>query len=256
MRKYFNIRYEFDRTRVHSCIDDRLKMPGSDYICVADGVIMNLANRRPKYMDVINGGLLTICDSSYVPLYIRMIYGHRYHQYCGAEIFFEIVASRKYRMIFLGTQQNILDGLRTNLAALNPDVKDMKFVELPFCDITGFDYEGIARMVEEDGAEIVWVALGAPKQEWFMSMLKPHLGHGIMIAVGAAFKFFSGTEINRAPEWMVRNHMEFIHRLLKEPKKQTRRCFHIVRTLPGLLAREWRNKRRNPSPDDDSIPQE
>lgn len=76
---------------------------------------------------------------------------------------------------------------------------------------------------------------------------KPHLSHGVMIAVGAAFKFFSGVDTSRAPQWMVRNHLEFVHRLGKEPRKQFSRCFDIVRTLPGLLYGEWRRKRQKQS---------
>lgn len=244
MKTYFNIKYEFNRKTVHDSIARRLSQPGADYICVADGVIMNVANRRPKYLEVINGGMLTICDSSYVPLYLKWIYGQKYDQYCGSEIFLDIVASRKYRMIFLGTQQNILDGLQQELAKINPDVETMTFHELPFCEITKFDYPAIAKLIEEDGADIIWIALGAPKQEFFMNLLQPHLNHGVMIAVGAAFKFFSGIGTKRAPNWMIRYHLEFVHRLSKEPSKQIRRCFHIVRTLPGLLFGEWRHKHK------------
>lgn len=243
MNTYFNIRYEFDRSRVHESIAERLTKSGSDYICVADGVILNIANRVKEYLEVVNGGMFSICDSSYVPLYIKRIYGENYEQYCGSEIFIDVVASRKYRMIFLGTQQPILDGLKENLEKINPDIADMKFIELPFCKVKEFDYPAIAKMIEEDGADIVWVALGAPKQEFFMSMLKPHLNYGVMIAVGAAFKFFSGVESSRAPQWMVRNHLEFVHRLSQEPTKQFKRCFHIVRTLPGLLYKEWQISR-------------
>lgn len=242
MKTYFNIRYEFDRKQVHDSIAKRLHEPGADYICVADGVIMTVANRQPEYLNVINGGLLTICDSSYVPLYIKWIHGVKYGQYCGSEIFLDIVASRKYRMIFLGTQQRILDGLKRELSKINPDVEGMAFHELPFCDVPNFNYPAIARLVEDDGADIVWVALGAPKQEFFMHRLKPHLRHGVMIAVGAAFKFFSGIGVKRAPDWMVRYHLEFVHRLAKEPNKQFHRCFHIARTLPGLLYKEWKHK--------------
>lgn len=243
MNTYFNIRYELERRKVHESIAERLTQAGSDYICVADGVILNTANRVKQYLDVVNGGMFSICDSSYVPLYIRWIYGQQYDQYCGSEIFMDIVSSRKYRMIFLGTQQHILDGLKKNLTKVNPHVENMAFVELPFRTVSQFDYPEIARMIEEDGADIVWVALGAPKQEIFMSMLKPHLKHGVMIAVGAAFKFYSGVDTSRAPEWMVRNRLEFVHRLTKEPKKQFRRCFHIVRTLPVLLYKEWKYSR-------------
>lgn len=249
MKKYFNINYEFDKDRVHSSIAERLTKEGSDYICVADGVILNIANRQPDYLEVVNGGMFSICDSSYVPLYLKWIYGMKVSQYCGSQIFQDIIASRKYRMIFLGTQQTTLDGLQRNLVSTNPDVVDMKFLELPFCKVEDFDYPAIARMVDADGADIIWVALGAPKQENFMARLKPHLNHGVMLGVGAAFKFFSGgVDTKRAPQWMVDHHLEFVHRISKEPRKQFKRCFDIVRTLPGLLYGEWRRKNRNNKP--------
>ncbi|MDD6723596.1 MAG: WecB/TagA/CpsF family glycosyltransferase [Bacteroidales bacterium] len=245
MKSYFNIRYEMDRGRVHDAIAEQLTKPGSDYICVADGTILTVVNKDKDYREVVNGGMFSICDSSYVPLYIKWLYGERYGQYCGSEIFKDIVSGGKYRMIFLGTQQNILDGLKANLAKLNPEVVNMTFSELPFRKVDEFDYEGIAEMIEKDGAEIIWIALGAPKQEIFMSRLKPHLKHGVMIAVGAAFKFYSGVSSNRAPRWMVRHHLEFVHRIFKEPKKQLKRCSMIVFTLPKLLWQERKRKKEN-----------
>lgn len=250
MEQYFNIRYEFDKEKIHQSIDQQIKKSSADYICVADGVILNTANRNPDYLKVVNGGIFSICDSSFVPLYIKKIYGKNYTQYSGSNIFIDIVKSKKYRMIFLGTNTEILNGLKQNLSSFNTDVKNMKFVELPFCKVEDFDYPSIAKMIEEDGDDIIWIALGAPKQEIFMSKLKPYLNHGVMIAVGAAFKFFSGVEAKRAPEWMVKNHLEFIYRLTREPKKQSRRVFDILRTLPGLLYKEWRRSKtlQSPSP--------
>ncbi len=245
MHTYFNILYEFDKTQVHAQIATRLKEPGSDYICVADGVILNTANRNKDYLRVVNGGMFSICDSSYVPIYIRWIYGKRYEQYCGSQIFMDIVKSQKYRMIFMGTSEATLRGLRNYLITENPDVANMQFVSLPYRKVEDFDYMAIAQMIEEDKADIVWVALGAPKQEIFMSLLKPHLMHGVMIAVGAAFKFFSGTDEKRAPKWMLNMHLEFVYRIFQDPKKQLKRCGWIVLTLPRLLYSEWKNKRNN-----------
>lgn len=245
MKTYFKINYEFDKGAVHEAIERRLTEPGADYICVADGVILNIANRNSDYLKVVNGGMFSICDSSYVPLYIRLLYGTQYRQYCGSQIFQDIISSRKYRMIFLGTQQSILDSLQRNLVKFNPYVENMKFEELPFCKVEDFDYESIARMIDEDNAEIIWVALGAPKQELFMSRLKPHLKHGVMIAVGAAFKFFSGVDEKRAPKWMVDSHLEFVYRISRDPRKQLNRCYHIISTLPALLISEWHRKKRS-----------
>lgn len=239
MKTYFNINYEFDKREVHRAIETAQK----GYICVADGVVMNMANREPEYLKVVNGSLFSICDSSWVPVYLKSIYGVKYEQYCGAEIFKDIVSSRKYRMIFLGTHQKILDGLQREVMKMNPDVASMKFVELPFRKAEEFDYPEIAQMIEEDGAKIIWVALGAPKQERFMSLLLPHLKQGVMLGVGAVFKFYSGLEESRCPEWIQKHHLEFVYRIMQEPKKQLTRCYWIVRTLPGLYLGERKRAR-------------
>ena len=244
MENYFNIRYEFDKSQVHKSISTHLSQPGSEYICVADGVILDNVNRNPKYKDIVNNGLFAICDSSYVPLYLKWLYGIRRRQYSGSEIFKDIVSEGRYRMIFMGTSEEILSALRKNLIKLNPEVAKMQFIELPFMDVDEFDYPEIAGLIQTDGADIVWIALGAPKQEYFMANLKPHLNHGIMIAVGAAFKFFSGIDAKRAPGWMVRNHLEFVYRIFSEPRKQLNRCWHIITSLPRLLYQESKHKSR------------
>jgi N-acetylglucosaminyldiphosphoundecaprenol N-acetyl-beta-D-mannosaminyltransferase len=246
MKSYFNINYEFDKQEVHRAIEAAQK----GYICVADGVVMNTANRDSEYLQVVNGSMFSICDSSWVPVYLKRIYGIQYEQYCGSDIFKDIVSSRKYRMIFMGTSQATLEGLQSELIKMNPEVKDMSFVELPFRDVEDFDYPGIAKMVEADGSKIIWVALGAPKQEKFMNKLLPYLSSGVMIGVGAAFKFFSGKDESRCPEWMQKHHMEFVYRIIQDPKKQLKRCFWIVVTLPKLYFMERKRakvaRRKNP----------
>lgn len=245
MEKYFNIRYEFDRGKVEKAIASAIGNSSHGYICVADGVILDRVNRDPEYCKVVDGAMFSICDSSYVPLYLKWIYGIHREQYCGSQIFMDIIHSRKYRMFFMGTSQEILDGLKSNLVKIDPKVAEMTFYELPFCSADAFDYPAIAKMVRNDRADIIWVALGAPKQEIFMSKLNPYIDRGVMIAVGAAFKFFSGVEARRAPDWMVKLHLEFVYRIICEPKKQLHRCWNIISTLPKLLREEKRKKIQN-----------
>lgn len=242
MAVFFNIDYEFDRDVVLRKIDQTVANGGLGYICVADGVILNLVDRLPGYKEVVAGAMFSICDSAYVPLYLRWLYGLRLTNYTGSDIFADLVAKKKYRMMFLGASQDILDALKEKLVEKDPRIGDMTFVELPFCNVEDFDYASIARQVEADRPDIIWVSLGAPKQEIFMSMLKQHIGRGVMIAVGAAFKFHSGKGEKRAPQWMLDHRMEFIFRIWQSPRKQLNRCVWIVRTLPGLLCKEWRSK--------------
>ena len=244
MENYFNIRYEFDKQSVFRAIDEALLLGTPGYICVSDGVILATVNKDAEYREVVDGAMFSVCDSGYVPLYLRWIYGIERKQYCGSEIFMDIIRTKRYRMAFLGTTQQTLDGLKQHLSEIDPRIEDMWFYSLPYKRVDEFDYPAIAEMLEKDGAEIIWIALGAPKQAIFMSKLKPYLKRGVMIAVGAVFKFYSGTDVNRAPSWMVRAHLEFVHRIYCEPKKQLRRCSMIIVSLPKLLFQEWNRKRK------------
>lgn len=242
MESYFNIRYEFDKEQVWKLIDEQILAKEPAYVCVADGVVVDNVQRDLKYRNTVNGSMFAICDSGWVPVYLRWIYGIDRKQYCGPMIFKDLVAQGKHRMIFMGTNQKTLDSLQQELAKMNPDVMGMTFYELPFKTVDEFDYPAIAKMIEEDNADIVWVALGAPKQDFFMSLLKPHLKRGVMIGVGAAFNFYSGMGEKRAPEWVTRMHLEFIYRIMQSPKKQLKRCWGIITSLPVMLYQEWRRK--------------
>lgn len=242
--RYFDINYEFDREAVQTAIDRHLSEGRPGYICVADGVILDMAHRDPAYMEVINGSIFSICDSSYVPLYIRAIHGLRLRQYSGSEIFRDIVSARRHRMFFLGAHRELLESLKLNLMGINPEVADMQFMELPYCGVDEFDYPDIAEKINSDNSDIIWVSLGAPKQEIFMHRLLPHLHRGVMVAVGAAFKFYGGIDEKRAPEWMIRRHLEFVHRIIQEPRKQMKRCSRIMRSLPAILRKEIKTRRQ------------
>lgn len=243
MGTFFNIRYELDKPTVLQRIDDQINNDEVGYVCVADGVILNLVDRLPGYKEVVDEAMFSICDSSYVPLYLRWIYGMDADQYCGIDLFRDIIGKKKYKMAFLGGSEYILDAIKQKLSTEDERADEMLYMELPFCRADEFDYESIARIVNRHKPDIIWVSLGAPKQEIFMNMLKPYLHHGVLIAIGAAFKFYCGKGERRAPQWMINNHLEFFYRIIHSPRKQLNRCAWITRTLPGLLYGEWKRKK-------------
>jgi N-acetylglucosaminyldiphosphoundecaprenol N-acetyl-beta-D-mannosaminyltransferase len=87
-------------------------------------------------------------------------------------------------------------------------------------------------------ADVIWCALGAPKQELWMRRASPRLGSALLFGVGAAFDFHSGTKA-RAPAWVRRAGFEWLHRLLSEPRRLLGRyvvtnsqfAFHVTRAL-------------------------
>lgn len=243
MEKYFYINYEFNPLVVQEGIAQRIAENGTGYVCVADANILQQVHNDLNYRKVVEGAMFSICDSSWVPVFLKWIYGIDRSQYCGSMIFKDLIEMKRYRHLFIGTSTRVLNALKDNLMVMDPAIKGMTFYEPPFCDVEDFDYPAIAEMINRDNPDIIWVALGAPKQEIFMSKLQPYLKRGVQIAVGAAFKFYSGLDEKRAPAWMRRSKLEFLYRIYAEPKKQFARCKQIVLTLPGIIREESRRKR-------------
>lgn len=242
MEHYFGINYEFSKERIFGRIDRTIATDGKGYVCVVDGIVLTETHLSPSYLDIINQSLFSISDSRWVPLFIRAIHHVNVAPYQGPQIFLDMVKMCKYRMYFLGGDQVLLDALRQRLTAYDPAIADMPFRTLPFCGIDDFDYEGIASDINSYAPDIIWVSLGAVKQETFANRLLPHLQRGVMLTVGAVFKYNSGLpHTRRAPEWMVRCHVEFLFRLCQEPRKQSRRVWRYVSTLPAILWQEYRH---------------
>lgn len=244
MKQYFNINYEFDKQAVWDRIDEQLFHEGARYICVADGNIMQMVHKDLEYREVVNASMFSICDSSWAPLFLKRLYGVSYEQYCGSQIFEDLTGKKKYRQFFIGTSEKILTGLKIELSKKDPSISGMTFYAPPFCKVEEFDYPAIAEMINNDNPDIVWVALGAPKQENFMHRLQPYLKRGVMIGVGAVFNFYCGLENapKRAPKWMIDHHLEFVYRAFSEPKKQLHRCHQIIVTFPQIYKEEKKKR--------------
>ena len=263
MAEYFHINYEFSREKALERIDARctggaspvpatsilaslrlsdartgLVPSGAAYICVADGNVLVQVHRNPDYRAVVQGAMFSICDSSWVPLYLKRLYGFQPEQYSGSDIFRDLTGAGRYTMAFLGASQEVLDALKAELSKVDPRIADMLFLELPFAKAEDFDYESIAATVNAVSPDIVWVALGAPKQEFFAARLAPLLHRGVIIPVGAVLNFRAGLGIQRAPDWMVKTHLEFLYRIFSEPRKQLRRVWQILRWTPAILREE------------------
>lgn len=240
MNYYFNIKYEFDYNEIHRLIDVSPK----GYICVADGTIMRYVHKDMEYRKIVNNSLFSISDSSWTPIFLKWIYGIKVDAYPGPQLFLDVIKRKKYRMFFMGSNQRLLNSLKTELSKIDSNIADMSFYELPFCKVEDFDYKSIAKIVNDDRPHIIWVALGAPKQEIFMSKLAPYLHQGIQIAVGAAFTFYSGLSgTKRAPEWVRKMKLEFLYRVFQEPRKQGRRSYDHVKALPSILKEEYQKSK-------------
>jgi len=244
MINYFNVNFEFNKDKVNETIQECIERGIPGYVCSIDGNNLIFANKNPLHLQAVNGAIVNLCDSAWTPFLINIIYRTHYKNYTGADLFLEYVKLRRYRQFFLGSTPEILDGLRSELSKIDSTIFEMKFETLPFRKVEEFDYQGIAKMINEDKPDIIWVSLGAPKQEQFMFRLKPFLNRGIMFGFGAIFNFNSGNnDQKRAPKWMIKFRMEWLFRTLQEPKRMGKRYWKIFLSYPRLMQEEIKKKK-------------
>lgn len=131
-------------------------------------------------------------------------------------------------MFFYGSTEATLATLQTKLLANFPDLNIAGAISPPFRTLTPDEDAEIVAQINNSGAGIVWVSLGCPKQELWMATHRGSI-NAVMIGVGAAFDYHAGT-IKRAPKWMQHNGLEWLHRLVSEPKRLWKR-YLVTNTL-------------------------
>jgi N-acetylglucosaminyldiphosphoundecaprenol N-acetyl-beta-D-mannosaminyltransferase len=243
MNKYFNIYLEFDKKVANQTIETTIEQGGKGYVCAIEANNLAIANRNKEFKTTINSALVNICDGSNIAWLLGKIHERPYSSYIGSDIFKNFVNKCRYRQYFLGNTTDVLASLKSNLCQIDPRISDMCFDSLPFCTVEDFDYKAIAEKINTDNADIIWVSLGAPKQEQFMNQLLPYLNRGIMFGVGAAFNFNSNVgQIKRAPKWMLKSRLEWLYRAFEEPKKNIPRYWNFIKLLPKLIKMEYCNR--------------
>ncbi|MHC4172941.1 MAG: WecB/TagA/CpsF family glycosyltransferase [Planctomycetota bacterium] len=157
--------------------------------------------------------------------------------------FFERAVQKKYKHFFYGGKEGIADQLKRVFENKFPEVKIVGTYCPPFRQLTEAEDGKIREMINSSGADIVWVGLNTPKQEYWMNEHKGKLNVSLMIGVGAAFDFHTGNA-KEAPRWMQSNGLEWIFRLFTEPRRLWRRYLIGNSLLIYWLIKEKFNNQR------------
>ena len=112
----------------------------------------------------------------------------------------------------------------------------------------GFDPDSDAageaiETIRQSGARLVYLALGAPKQERFAARAQAALPEAGFLSIGASLDFIVGTQV-RAPAWVRRLALEWVWRLLSNPKRLAGRYVSCFAILPGLVLRALSSRRQ------------
>lgn len=208
-------------------VDRNLEKIKGDYICVANVHTTVTAYEDPSYCEVQNGGLMALPDGGPLSSEGRRR-GHEHMERTTGPSFmgeiFKVSVEKGYRHYFYGSTEETLEALYQKLTANYPGIQIAGMYSPPFRPTTEEEDKAIVERINETNPDFVWVGLGAPKQEIWMNNHQGIL-KGLMVGVGAGFDFYA-EKIQRAPMWMQKCNLEWLYRLIQEPKRLFKRYLH------------------------------
>jgi N-acetylglucosaminyldiphosphoundecaprenol N-acetyl-beta-D-mannosaminyltransferase len=158
----------------------------------------------------------------------------------GAELVGEVwrQGGGRLRHYLYGGKDGVADEMAAVLLSRTPEAVVAGTQTPPFRPLTDADLDAIVHRVRASGANILWIGLGTPRQDYLVHRLSESLSIPI-IPVGAAFDFWSGA-IKEAPRMLHGSGLEWLHRLVSEPRRLWRR---YLLGNPRFLFTAWRHRR-------------
>lgn len=196
------------------------------YICVANVHTTVTAYKNKNYRAIQNGGLMAIPDGGPLSSVGRSRGYKQMERTTGpslmAEIF-KLSVANGYRHFFYGSTEEVLSNMKRKLQENYPGIQIAGMFSPPFRPLTLEEEQEVVKMINDSHADFIWIGLGAPKQEIWMAEHQAKLD-GLMIGVGAGFAYHADM-LKRAPEWIQRRNLEWLYRLLQEPRRLFLRYF-------------------------------
>lgn len=195
----------------------------SAHLCNA--YTLSLAVRDPQFRDLLAEADLNFADGQPVAAIGRRR-GHRemHTRVYGPDLMLAVLdqgRARGLRHYLYGSTPEVLRDLELQLHTRFPGVDIVGRESPPFRELTDSESAAMVQRVRSTRPDIVWVGLGTPRQDQFVAAYADSL-QSTLVAVGAAFDFHAGHKA-QAPGWMQRAGLEWLFRLVSEPRRLWRR---------------------------------
>ncbi len=202
---------------------ERKNLKGS-YVCFSNVHTTVMAFKNGEYRKALEGAGFVFADGKPVAGEQKKKGFADAQRIAGPDFMKEIFERSRDGSVshyFYGSSRETLDRLRENLQRTYPGMDIRGMYSPPFRKLTKEETDHDIEMINASGADMVWIGLGAPKQELFMYGTKGRV-NALMLGVGAGFSFHAGTK-KRAPLWMQKLGLEWLFRLLSDPKRLFKR---------------------------------
>lgn len=196
----------------------------SRYIALCNVHSVVTASQNADFNDVINNADLALPDGAPVAWALRREGHAQQRRINGPDLTWRYLAIAEkigQHVFFYGSTEETLAKLLARIKKQFPKLHIAGMVAPPYRDLTPEEDQAYIDQINQSGANVLFVGLGCPKQEAWMAAHRGKI-RAVMIGVGAAFDYHAGT-IQRAPKWMQRIGMEWLHRLASEPRRLAKR---------------------------------
>ncbi len=214
------------------------------YICVRDVHGVMRAQEDPALLEIHDrAGMVTPDGMPLVWLSKRRGYTS-IDRVCGADLVDALCAAGIEGGIghyFYGGKPGVAERMAAALQAKHHGLRVAGTGTPPFRPLSADEDTAATAQIAAAAPDVVWVGLSTPKQEHWM---RDHVGRipgATLIGVGAAFDFYAG-DVKRAPKWMHKSGLEWLHRLASEPRRLWRRYLVLAPQFVWQVAREGRRR--------------
>jgi len=212
------------------------------YICHLDARSVLAARDDPAVADAMRGAAIAGADG--MPLvWIGRLRGHRVGRVYGPDFMTALIGAtaawrdRPCRHLLFGSTPRVLSRLAERLSRQHPDAVIAGVASPPLGFWNEAEDERLVAEIELLRPDVVWVALGAPRQELWIARQRARLSAPLLVGVGAAFDFLSASK-PQAPRWLRHAGFEWLHRLATEPRRLAGRYAATVPRFAALVLRE------------------
>jgi len=213
------------------------------YVCAVNVHTVSIARRDPDFRTVLNGAYMSVPDGKPLIWAHRLLKGRRLtERVYGPTLMLKLceAAAESGTSVYLyGGKAEVPERLALSLVAKIPKLKIAGTFSPPFGDRAPDNPALKAEIdaINRSGAGLVFVALGAPRQERFMHANAARI-NALQIGVGAAFDFHSGN-LAQAPNWMQDSGLEWLFRFCAEPRRLWRRYLFYNPYFVARLLLQW-----------------
>ena len=198
----------------------------SSYVCVAAVHQLIEAHEDASFAKISQGANIVTPDGMPITWALKLLYGISQKRIPGMDLLPSLLKEAEKKSVsvfFYGGTQLMLDKTNEYVRKHYPGLQIAGSYSPPFRPLTVDEEISTATMINQTGAQLVFVVLGCPKQERWMYAMKGRI-HATMVGIGAALPVMVGIQ-SRAPRWMQSNGLEWLYRLIQEPRRLWKRYF-------------------------------